>query len=443
MGKRILILDDDADFNNLLTDIFTQADYDVTSERDPESAIGVFEAGDFDLVVTDQKMPGLTGEEFIKKIRALNASIPVIMVSGYLDNDTIRNLIEEGVGGVFLKPLNVFSLLKRTAVLIEESEASQKRASMLKESDTGVESLDYQHSLPFKFEAYPCKAPKSLEFAKKLYSLRNFKANLIMIGETGTDFGAIVNDLRGFDEEGGENFTFINHSDLQVARMLTIVEEIEREGARRITLVIPKTEELDVEHKKVIFQLARREGEFMGIHSNLRYIFCLGEDIDTLYDREELDDDIYMFMGTSEVRVPPLREIRDDIPIMAQAFARQEAALKELDDYPRFDTSAKVLLHERDWPANTQELRSLIRLAFNWLEAGIITREVIEKSLTSQPHASRNSSVRTLRKQLLRHRDEYARAVYTLNHSDVVQSASFLEVSPECLNGLLKSSLID
>ena len=104
MSYSVLILDDDVDFNSLLTDIFEQADYVVTSLTDPLGAVDVFRDTEYDLVVTDHKMPEMTGSEFMKVIKDIKPSVPVIMVSGYLENDTIRELISEGVGGVFLKP---------------------------------------------------------------------------------------------------------------------------------------------------------------------------------------------------------------------------------------------------------------------------------------------------------------------------------------------------
>ena len=237
MGKRILILDDDSDFNNLLTDIYAQADYEVVSERDPEAAVEIFRNDSFDLVVTDQKMPGLSGEEIIREIKRLDPAIPVIMVSGYLDNDTIRNLIREGVGGVFLKPLNVFSLLKRTSALIESAQADSERLAPTgggAESDSG----DFNHGLSFPFDSYPCRASASLEFAKKLHALRGFKSNLVMIGEDGTDLPALLEDIRRFDAESGEAFALIEREQLDQATLLHTLQEAQEAGADRLTLML-------------------------------------------------------------------------------------------------------------------------------------------------------------------------------------------------------------
>ena len=188
MPHRVLILDDDADFNSLLTDIFEQADYNVTSLMDPIEAIEACRDREYDLIVTDHKMPEMTGAAFMKAVKKVRPEVPVIMVSGYLENDTIRELISEGVGGVFLKPLNIFSLLKRTAELIEETQKLQDSSAS---DGEGADGEDAGTHLGFSFRSYPCKSGASTSFAERLYSLRNFKSTLSLIGEPGMHYRSI------------------------------------------------------------------------------------------------------------------------------------------------------------------------------------------------------------------------------------------------------------
>jgi len=113
MASRILIVDDDDDFRGLLSDVFSQAGYDVTSVNNPHSAIEVFSKHEFDAVVTDHNMPEMTGEDLIKEIRSGEPDIPIILVSGYLNQDLIQNLKNVNTE-IFHKPLNVISLLRKT-----------------------------------------------------------------------------------------------------------------------------------------------------------------------------------------------------------------------------------------------------------------------------------------------------------------------------------------
>lgn len=165
MGHRILILDDDADFNSLLTDIFSQAGYDITPEQDPQKALSLIREFQFDLVVTDQRMPGISGKDFLRELKKVQPKTPIIMVSGFLDNETIRELIRDGVGGVFLKPLNVFSLLKRTAKLLEQAAGNTQRGKEAKLIRPPRPNLAIVCHLPLL--PYPARMP----------SLRNLRTN--------------------------------------------------------------------------------------------------------------------------------------------------------------------------------------------------------------------------------------------------------------------------
>lgn len=113
MASKILIVDDDDDFRGLLTDVFTQAGYEVTAVNNANTALETFAKGSFDAVVTDHNMPEMTGEDLIKNIRDNEPDIPIILVSGYLNQDLIQNLKNVNTE-IFHKPLNVISLLRKT-----------------------------------------------------------------------------------------------------------------------------------------------------------------------------------------------------------------------------------------------------------------------------------------------------------------------------------------
>lgn len=425
MGKRILILDDDSDFNNLLTDIYAQADYEVVSERDPEAAVGLFRDDNFDLVVTDQKMPGLSGEEFIREIKRLKPEVPVIMVSGYLDNDTIRNLIREGVGGVFLKPLNVFSLLKRTSALIESAQPDSERAGAARSIE--AESGDFEHGLPFTFESYPCRSTASLEFAKKLHSLRGFKNNLVLIGEDGTDLASLLEDIRRFDAEAGEAFALVEMEQLGEANLLSALEEAKQAGANRLTLMVSRPDRLHPEQIETIYAAAKKKGPFQSSDLPLRYIFFVNEDIDTLYDGGKIDDNLYMFLGTTEIKVPGLKELREDIPLIARRVIKSEAARQGLSSLPELETPAAALLREKEWPGGMVELKRTVRTVVAMSSGKPITRETLEESC-SRGACGSGEKVRNLKHLLQLRRNDYLKAVHLLGGEETELTAQVLGV---------------
>src|SRR5690606_24425232 len=142
-----------------------------------------------------------TGADFVRQLMQLGRNVPIVMVSGHLDSETIRFLIKQGIGGVFMKPLNIFSLLKKVTELIERSKSGHAVSPghlAEKASELSVEM--FKNALPFMFSSYAGRSPVAVEFAKRLYAARAFRTNLVLFGEVGVDFIGIVHDLCAFDE---------------------------------------------------------------------------------------------------------------------------------------------------------------------------------------------------------------------------------------------------
>ncbi len=428
MGHRILILDDDMDFNSLLTDIFSQAGYNVTPELDPQKALALIRQFTFDLVVTDQRMPGISGKDFLRELKKVQPRTPIIMVSGFLDNETIRDLIREGVGGVFLKPLNVFSLLKRTAKLLEQVNGTAPRPG---EPDAdAVGQPEFHHALPFAFTSFPCRAAKSAEFAHKLYALRNFKSYLTLTGPRGTNFAAVCRDFEALREKLEERFLYLTNTMVETNNLLRLLHE--QVECDRVTLCFLETDTLDLERQRLLPQIARRNGAFAGLKTATRFIFCLSESLDSLYDRGLIDENLYLLTSSSELAVPGLEEARDDIPLLAQQILVREAATRQLGAVPKLDVSAKSYLRDRAWPGNYNELQQVALGALGQSRKNTITRESLEKA-----NLPGHAPVVELRQHLSRLRDEYAEATAILCEDDESATAQALGLDRTATGQLL------
>ncbi len=434
MAYSVLILDDDADFNSLLTDIFEQADYIVTSIEDPIEAVEVFRDTDYDLVVTDHKMPGMTGAEFMKTIKGMKREVPVIMVSGYLENDTIRELISDGVGGVFLKPLNIFSLLERTAELIEEAKKLHKSAEGSEET-LGAEDAGQHAKLGFSFRSFPCKAQASLQFAERLYGLRNFKSTLSLIGERGTRYRAICEDIRGFYDSPTEHFIYLSAGSFDGDQVRSLIETANKAGAERITCVLLDVETMSEEQKKLATSLAKGEGLFDGETIPLRTIFCVSGDLDSLFDEALIDENLYILMGTAEVKIPALRECAHDIPVIAQQLVVDIARSQQLASVPRFDKSAREMLQSQPWHGNFEELSEAVRKVMDAKPGDILGKAALSVALE-------NSSVATPRARAIAYLSgqqvDYARAAFILFKGDRTKVANFFGTDVNVIEGVLK-----
>lgn len=419
MPYSVLILDDDADFNSLLTDIFEQANYIVTSLTDPIEAVDVFGETDYDLIVTDHKMPEMTGAEFMKVIKKERPEVPVIMVSGYLENDTIRELISGGVGGVFLKPLNIFSLLERTAELIDEA----KRVKNGSGGSNGEESgKDAEVQLGFKFRSFPCKSGASAAFAERLYNLRNFKSTLSLIGESGMHYRSICEDIRGFYGSDAERFIYFSGDSFNQEGALSLIDQVKKEGAERVTCVLLELETMNPSQRVLATMLAKNEGVFEDPGVDLRSIFCVSGDLDSLFDEGLIDENLYILMGTAEVQVPPLRDCNVDVGVMAQQLVVKMAREQSLASVPRFERSALDLFRQHSWDGNFDELWATVHKVLENKPGDVVTHAAVKSALRPSEGASPRARFESY---LSSQQIDYLRAVSILFGGDRRKTARF------------------
>ncbi len=427
MAKNILILDDDADFNTLLTDVFSQAGYDVTPVQSPIKALELAQAQELDLVVTDHRMPGMTGTEFVRKLKVAKPNLPIIMVSGYLDNDTIRELIASGVGGVFLKPLNIFSLLKKTSEIISAGIKNAASGPAGSPAATGTETEEFRHNLGFAFESFPCKSPTAAAFAKSLHALRDFKSNLLLIGELGANFLGVCHDMVMFSGER-EGLLVLDQKNFSVRKLADDLHQHVIAGRNRVTIVVLSTEALRPAEREAIISVARKERDFGAFPLPVRILFCMREELDSLYMKGVVDENLYIFMGTAEVKIPQLRSCPDDLVLMADRIMRDEC--KRLGRVPlRLDADCKRFLRELQGPLTHNDLRETMASLAASPELKVARLPDIQAAHESRTAVGRNTV--PLRRVLENARLDYIGAVHLLSGENPIETSRLTGVDAD------------
>ena len=435
MPHNILILDDDQTFNDLLSDVFIQAGYEVESFLNPKEALDDFGKNVFDLVVTDQDMPGMTGVEFIRKIKSLDNNMPIIMVSGKLNEASLRDLIKEGMAGIFLKPLNVFSLLKKTGDMIEKIATGAPGASWEKVTVAG--RPEFGKNLPFRFQSFPCISGKSADFAKKLYSLRDFDCSLILHGKEGDNFTVVCRDLGNFANDNSDEFILLDRENFGEHRIPDCLRESVEKGAKQVTFVILEPETLPKNESGQIVAILRKIEPFTDLPMPVRLVFCFKEDIDTLYDNGQLDEALYLILGASEIRIPALGECLEDIPMLAQLLLYEQAEAEELEVAPQLDVTGISYLMDYNWPGSFAELKKIIEAAMELAGGTEITSEDLRCAFATRGGNPSRLSFKNLDSYLRDAREDYAVAVLDLCEGDAGKAAGILKVEADFLQSIV------
>jgi DNA-binding NtrC family response regulator len=344
MNKCVLIVDDDLEFSSLLRGVFEQAGYTVHTAASADLGLQLIKKEPIQLVVTDERLPtGMSGSDLVRKLREMNLNLPVIMVSGYLNDDAIRDLIRDGVAGVFIKPLNIFSLLKKSSQILESRAKQGKlvQGGTEKSKATGVASGISIGQIQGLSEV-------GQQFLRRAKAAATFKRNLLLIGPKGTLFEEISRDIVAI---GGSQERCISFKPGQVTP-----ESLEKlftgENADQpITIILLDAEELSDEENGLLMSLVDERG---GASSSLRMIFCLSRTVEELYDAGKIDDELYLFLGTNELVFPLLKNMPEDL----LAIAKKEIC--ERSEEAPFDTKLRSFLLDYGWPENMLELRSII-----------------------------------------------------------------------------------
>jgi two-component system response regulator PilR (NtrC family) len=231
-----------------------------------------------------------------------------------------------------------------------------------------------------------------------------------------------------------EQFLYLTNTMVEANNLLRLLRE--NEGRERITLCFLEADTLDLERQRLLPQIARKSGVFAGLPTPTRFIFCLSESLDALYDHGLIDENLYLLTSSSELAIPSLDECREDIVLLAQQMVAREAATRQLGAVPKLDLAAKSYLRDRQWPGNYNELQQVILNALGQLRAQTITRDNLEKAsdLGGAPAVD-------LRRHLARLRDEYAQAANILCSGDRAATGRVLGLEEAATEKLLANKL--
>lgn len=363
MEDTILILDDDATFNNLLTTVFSKAKkkYNITSIHKGEEALKIINQKKIDLVITDLRMPEITGLDFTKIIRSTSKIIPVIMVSAYLDAESIRKLANMGVNAIFLKPINLFALLQRTEELLLLSK-ERKASSLAKEKDsTGTENKGLETSM---LDTFPCLSDVTKRLATNLEDQRDFNNVLLLIGPPGSPFTPLINDFNNLSKNK-ENVSFqLAKKDLNKESVDKVINEAIESGFKRITVSFPLIEVLNDEEKQFVTTLLKSKPKELPEGRSIRFILCMHSPVDLLLEKGIINDVLYIIIGNNEINIPTLKECEDDIPLLAEKLVLEYTNENKLTEIPKLSSTTLNYLLTYSWPGNYDEFKAYLVKTF-------------------------------------------------------------------------------
>ena len=378
---KILVVDDDQGMREFMEIMLTQEGYDVTAADNPVKAINLCRKTAFDLVITDLKMPKIDGIEFLKTIKDHRPETIVILITAYASGETAVNAMKEGAydyvekGGSIeeLKKIVRQALLKNG--LVNEAQAPKKEAAEV------------------EFFGMIGSSREMLKVFTTIKKVADTPANILILGESGTGKELVARAIHANSSRAKMPFMAINSGgipeNLLESELFGYMKGsftgayADRAGlfelARGGTIFLDEIGELppvlQVKLLRVVQEKTfRRIGGGEDIKVDVRIISATHQNLKERVKKGEFREDLYFRLNVIPIHMPPLRERREDIPLLTKHFIEKYA--REFGKEVRMISSyAMELLMQYPFPGNIRELENIIERGVAMESSNIILPE--------------------------------------------------------------------
>ena len=370
MDERLLIVEDEETLRESLKRVFQREGYQVMAVGSAETALDLFEEGAFDLIVTDIILPGITGIELLKKVKEVHPEQTVIIITAYASLETAVETLRAGAYDYIVKPI-IHEEIKQIVKNALRQRALQKENILLKKQMGG--SYDLSRIVGDN--------PEIHMIISRIKKIAEAGSPVLFIGELGTGkkliarsihFSSPRTDLPFFpvncqaippDRIESELFGQVKGtSGVAVQAIKGIFEE-----ANGGTIYLDKVDELSDSMQLNLLRVLedqeiRPVGTTQGVKVDLLIIAASHRELEPLIREGLFRDDLYRRLKTITVKLPPLRERKEDLEPLARFFIQRYAR-----DFGKkvtgLDPQVLNLFNQYAWPGNIRELRNLIERA--------------------------------------------------------------------------------
>lgn len=367
---RVLIVDDDSSIRNMLAIVLKKAGYEVVTSENGYAALDNLKKESFDLIISDIKMPGINGIELLKKIKTINAEIPVIMITAYASANDAVEAMKLGAEDYITKPFNIDEL----KLIIDRA---------VYKKDIEKENVELKSRLTEKerFENIVGKNHKMLKIYDLIATISKTDSTVLVSGESGTGKELIAMAIHNKSERSINEFVSINcgalPENLLESELFGHIKgaftdaykdkkglfEVAHKGTVFLDEIGEMSQKMQVKLLRAIQERKiRRVGGNDEIEIDVRIISATNKDLAEEMKKGDFRSDLFYRLNVISIRVPPLRERKDDIPLLLQYFLKivNKRFNKEIEG---FEKEALGVFLNYSWPGNIRELENFVERA--------------------------------------------------------------------------------
>lgn len=364
MGE-ILLVDDDREMREFLEILLKKEGFQVKSAEKADRALKYLSQQKYDLVITDLKMPKMDGIEFLKRIREIDETLRVILITAYASAETAYEAMKEGAFDYLEKNFEVEDFLK----IVKKAMAQREEA---------IEEKEFVPGRVVKFGQMITRNREMIRIFNTIKKVADTTANVLILGESGTGKELVARAIHEHSRRKNRPFVVINCGGIPESLLeselfghvkgaftgaytdKTGLLEIAAGGTVFLDEISELTPPLQVKLLRVVEEKTfRRVGGGENIQVNIRIISATNRN---LYEQVKLGkfrEDLYYRLNVIPIELPPLRERREDIPVLVEHFIEKysRAFSKEVKNISAY---ALELLSQYSFPGNVRELEHII-----------------------------------------------------------------------------------
>jgi len=360
MTARILFIDDDQTGREVALFNLRKAGHQVATASSGEEGLERFSSTSFDLVVTDLKMPGMSGLEVLRRIRDRAPEVPVLVITAFGNVDTAVEAMKEGAYDFIGKPFHRDQLLLAVEKALERFRLAEEVRELRRRSGGVAREIVYASAA----------MRRVIEMADRI---AGSDATVLLTGESGTGKEVVARRIHVHSERGDGPFVPINCAAIPAELLESelfghtrgaftgaVRERLGRfRQAGGGTLFLDEVGEIPMPlQPKLLRALQEKVVDVVGgdssVNVDVRVVAATNRSLPERIREGTFREDLYYRLNVVELHVPPLRERPDDIPLLAEYFIRELDPLREAP----IPAPVREELKRRPWPGNVRELRN-------------------------------------------------------------------------------------
>uniref|UniRef100_A0A7V0Z795 Sigma-54-dependent Fis family transcriptional regulator n=1 Tax=candidate division WOR-3 bacterium TaxID=2052148 RepID=A0A7V0Z795_UNCW3 len=364
---KILVVDDEEIMRSSLSDWLKENGYEAMAVEDGYKAIEEVKREDYDLAIVDLKMPGMDGIETMKRINNIKSGLPVIIITAYATIETAVLAVKEGAADYIVKPFNP----EEINLLINKILEHQR---VLKENLLLRQELTKR----FKFQDLIGKSPKILKVFEMIKTVAPTKSTVLIRGESGTGKELIARAIHELSPRHNGPFIAVACGAMPETLLEAELFGYEKgaftgatsqykgriEMADKGTLFLDEIGDISLKTQVDLLRVIqerefRRLGGKATMKVDIRIIAATNKNLEEMIAKSEFREDLYYRLNVITLWVPPLRDRKEDIPLLVEHFLTKYN-LENRRNVERISPEVMRILIDYPWPGNVRELENTI-----------------------------------------------------------------------------------